>query len=122
MYRILKDQLRVAKRSLLNIKKNNAEEARKALDLKRKMDAAKAKNKEHSIAGQIQDIVDKDGSNAFKFIGSQRFLSPQLKAIIKHLLTSDKNKHNKYCPCCRQYEEGAEPSAEQMGEFLEFIR
>ena len=63
-----------------------------------------------------------EGKSAFKFVGSQRHLTPKLKAIISHLLNTDKTKHNKYCPCCRNYQEGAEPSTEQMGEFLEFIR
>jgi hypothetical protein len=49
-------------------------------------------------------------------------LTPKLKAIIAHLLSTDQRKHNRYCPCCRTYEEGQEPSVEQMGEFLEFIR
>ena len=86
------------------------------------MQAAKEKKDENSIADQIKEVVMEEGSSAFKFIGSQRHLTPKLKAIIKHLLTSDERKHNKYCPCCRNYEEGNDPSAEQMGEFLEFIR
>ena len=63
-----------------------------------------------------------EGSNAFKFVGSQRDLNPKLKAIIKHLLSKDEKKHHKFCPCCRTYEEGPEPSVSQMGDFLEFIR
>jgi len=57
-----------------------------------------------------------------KFIGSQKYLTPKLKGIIANLLTTDKQKHNRFCPCCKNYEEGDEPSTEQMGEFLEFIR
>lgn len=30
------------------------------------------------------------------------------KKIASYLLTSDIRKHNKYCPCCKQYEEGME--------------
>lgn len=104
------------------IKKNNDAEARKAADLKRKMQAAKEKKDEHSIADHIKEVVMDEGKSAFKFVGSQRHLTPKLKAIISHLLNTDKTKHNKYCPCCRNYQEGAEPSTEQMGEFLEFIR
>ena len=49
MYRILKDQLRSAKKQLLIIKKNNHEEHLKALDLKRHIESAKQKKDEHSI-------------------------------------------------------------------------
>ena len=122
IYRILKDQLRIAKKQLLVIKKNNAAEAAKALELKRKMQIAAAKKDENSIAGQIKEVVNDEGKSAFKFIGSQRHLTPKLKAIISHLLNTDKSKHNKYCPCCRNYQEGDDPTADQMGEFLEFIR
>ena len=45
-----------------------------------------------------------------------------MRVIIKSLLSTDKRKHYKYCPCCRYYEPGVEPTANQMGEFLEFIR
>jgi hypothetical protein len=49
MYRILKDQLRGAKKQLLIIKKNNHAETLKALDLKRKIESAKQNKDEHSI-------------------------------------------------------------------------
>lgn len=122
IYRILKDQLRNAKKQLLIIKKNNASEAKKAMELKKKIEAANAKKDEHSIADHIKEVVMEEGSSAFKFVGSQRHLTPKLKAIIEHLLNTDKRKHNRYCPCCRNYEEGPEPTVDQMGEFLEFIR
>ena len=67
-------------------------------------------------------MVEDEGTSGFKFIGSQRHLTPKLKAIIASLLSTDKRKHNRYCPCCRNYEEGEEPNSTQMGEFLEFIR
>jgi len=67
-------------------------------------------------------VINEEGKNAFKFVGSQRHLTPKLKAIIAQLLSTDNRKHNKYCPCCRNYEEGDDPNVEQMGEFLEFIR
>ena len=114
--------MRKAKKELLFIKKNNAAEQKKALDLKKRIEAAKDKVNEHSIHDKIKEVIDDEGSAAFKFIGSQRALAPKLKAIIKHLLVSDSRKHNKYCPCCRNYEEGDDPSEQQMGEFLEFIR
>ena len=111
VYRILKDQLRIAKKQLLVIKKNRFAEEHKALDLKRKIDATNQKNDEHSIADHIKEIIMDEGSSAFKFVGSQRHLTPKLKAIIQHLLTTDNKKHNKYCPCCRNYQEGVEPTA-----------
>ena len=131
VYRILKDQLRVAKRRLLFLKRQNAVESRKAYVLAKKMDKQAAINATQSVADRKRDgsIADKvreyereDGHRGFEFVGSKKGMSTKLKAIVKHLLTSDNRKHNKYCPCCRRYEEGDDPTAEQMGEFLDFIR
>ncbi len=41
---------------------------------------------------------------------------------MNHLLTTDTRKHNRYCPCCKNYEEGNDLTPMQMGEFLEYIR
>ena len=60
----------MAKKSLLVIKKNNAAETKKALDLKKKIEAAKEKRDEHSIHDGIKDVIAEEGTNAFKFIGS----------------------------------------------------
>ena len=90
--------------------------------MKKRIEASKETNDKHSITDKIIEVIAEDGSSSFKFIGSQRALPPKLKAIIKHLLCSDERKHNKYCPCCRNYEEGDDPSETQMGEFLEFMR
>ena len=55
------------------------------------MEEAKNKNKdkEVSISGKIREVIDEEGSTAFRFIGSQRTLSKKMKAIIKHLLSTD---------------------------------
>mmetsp|Transcript_140 Transcript_140/g.266 ORF Transcript_140/g.266 Transcript_140/m.266 type:complete len:87 (+) Transcript_140:1278-1538(+) len=86
------------------------------------MEQAKGKKDEHSITDQIKEVVQDEGSSAFKYIGSQRYLTPKLKVIIANLLSTDKRKHSRYCPCCRNYQDGEEPTLDQMGEFLEFIR
>ena len=66
-------------------------------------------------------MVDEEGSGVFRFIGSQRTLTPALKAIVKNLLKDHKQNY-RYCPCCKQYDKACEPSDTQMGDFLEFIR
>ena len=38
--------------------------------LKRKMEAAKAKDAEDSIAQKVKSVPQEDGSNTFKFAGS----------------------------------------------------
>jgi len=82
--------VRIHKKQLLQIKKNNALEHKQAMELKRKIDAANQKQDHHSsIAGCIKDVVAEEGTNAFKFIGSQRKLTPKLKGIIAHLLNTD---------------------------------
>ena len=70
IYRILKDQLRIAKKSLLTIKKNAAAEQKRAMDLKKKIDESAQKKVEGSIASKIKEVFDEEGSAAFKFIGS----------------------------------------------------
>lgn len=49
-------------------------------------------------------------------------LHPALKNIISKLLNTDTKRHYRYCPCCKMYEKGKNPSADQMGEFLEYLR
>ena len=84
---------------------------------------AKERGKEkENIAGKIKEVLNEEGTGAFQYLGSQRDVSTKMRGIINHLLNSDKRKHYKYCPCCRYYDEGQNPSADQMGEFLEFIR
>lgn len=83
---------------------------------------ANEKKDENSIADKIKEVVHSEGNTSFKYIGPKNNLTPKMKAIIATLLSTDKRKHNRYCPCCRVYEEGEEPTTEQMGEFLEFMR
>lgn len=49
-------------------------------------------------------------------------VDPSLRRIVNHLISTDVRKHNRYCPCCKNYDEGADLSLNQMGEFLEYIR
>jgi len=37
-------------------------------------------------------------------------------------LLADVRKHNKYCPQCKNYEEGNELNLQQMADFLEYVR
>lgn len=62
IYRILKDQLRIHKKQLLNIKKQKAADQRRALDFQRRMEKASAKKDTNSIANQIKEIINEDGS------------------------------------------------------------
>lgn len=78
--------------------------------------------KRQSIADRVKEYERDDGHRGFEFVGSKKGLGPKMKAIVKHLLNTDNRRHNKYCPCCRRYEEGDDPTPEQMGEFLDFIR
>jgi hypothetical protein len=40
------------------------------------------------------------------FLDDKAEMDPSLRRITKFLLTTDVRKHNRYCPCCRKYEEG----------------
>jgi hypothetical protein len=61
------------------------------------------------------------GENSFK-IDEKVELDPGFKRVANYLLSTDVRRHNRYCPCCKQYEEGKQLSAIQMSEFLEYIR
>lgn len=54
--------------------------------------------------------------------GDDECQDPSFKKVANYLLNSDVRKHNRYCPCCRTYEEGDSLSLKQMQEFLEYIR
>jgi hypothetical protein len=43
-------------------------------------------------------------------ITDEKSLDPGFRRIAKHLLNTDVRKHNKYCPCCKQYDQDNELS------------
>ena len=49
-------------------------------------------------------------------------LDPGLKRIAQYLLLVDVRKHNKYCPACKNYEEGLDLTPQNMQDFLEYVR
>lgn len=49
-------------------------------------------------------------------------MDPGFKKVANYLLHTDVRKHNRYCPCCKSYDEGEELSLKQMTEFLNYIR
>ena len=83
----------------------------KPMAAKAKVDEAKArgKNDPNSLHDKVREVVDEEGSGMFRFIGSQRTLTPALKSIIKNLLRDHKQNY-RYCPCCKQYDKACEPS------------
>ena len=71
VYRVLKDQLRKAKKDLLATKKNRDTRLKKALDLKKNMKDAVERDEKGSIADNVIMDVDENGKPIMKFIGSQ---------------------------------------------------
>lgn len=47
---------------------------------------------------------------------------PGFRRVATHLLNSDVRRHSRFCPCCKEYDVGNEPTSMQMGEFLEYIK
>lgn len=45
-----------------------------------------------------------------------------MRRVVEHLIHSDARQHNRYCPCCRRYEQSKDFTPRQMGEFLEYVR
>ena len=124
VYQILKDNLRKAKKQLLEIKNNRVEERNNTTKFQRDLEAAKVRGRSDpdSLHDKVREVVNEEGTGVFRFIGSQRSLPPALKSIIKGLLSTENRRFYRYCPCCKAYDVAGEPSDTQMGEFLEFIR
>jgi hypothetical protein len=61
VYRILKEELRRAKKDLLGIKKNKEIKKRHAIELKKKIAEANAKEGKDSIKGQVIELINLEG-------------------------------------------------------------
>jgi len=74
--------------------------------LKLQIEAAKDKTKKSlDLSGKV--VLSDDGNLK---IDSSANLDPSLNRIVNHLISTDVRKHNRYCPCCKNYEEGADLS------------
>ena len=91
------------------MKKQREMRRQSALELQRRI------NNAHDRATKSKNSTIVDGQVA-------KDEDPGFKKIANYLLHSDVRKHNRYCPCCRQYEEGNTLSITQMSEFLEYIK
>lgn len=121
IYHILKEQLRKAKGELLELKKNRDKDLKRAIAFKKQLRDID-KDPKGSLAYALEpELSDLNIVQQLKYAGPEN-ISPQLKAVIEKLLSEDAKKHYRYCPCCHNYEKGREPSAQQMGEFLEYVR
>lgn len=58
-----------------------------------------------NLSGKVQ--LGEDGNLK---LDSTTDLDPSLNRIVNHLISTDVRKHNKYCPCCKNYDEGADLS------------
>ena len=68
-------------------------------------------------------LVEKKQSGEVTFkLDKKVEMDPSMRRIVNFLLKTDIRKHNRYCPCCKKYEEGEDLNADQMGEFLEYIK
>lgn len=88
----------------------------------KKIEFASLKAKQNSNAAvKLIENQNEKGETVMALDSAKKY-DPGFKKVADYLLTSDVRKHNRYCPCCRQYEQGKEPSLSQMSEFLEYIR
>ena len=103
------------------MKKERDKDMKRALEFKKDIKSAVQIGDKNSIAFALEPDVNSQGKEKFKYVGPDN-LHPALKSIIKRLLSTDTNRHYRYCPCCKNYEKGQDPNADQMGEFLEYLR
>ena len=74
--------------------------------MKLQIEAAKDKTKKSlDLSGKV--VLSDDGNLK---IDSSANLDPSLNRIVNHLISTDVRKHNRYCPCCKNYDEGADLS------------
>ncbi len=103
------------------MKKERDKEMKRALEFKKDIKSAVQNGDKNSIAFALEPDIDSQGKGKLKYNGPDN-LHPALKSIIKRLLSTDTKRHYRYCPCCKGYEKGQDPNADQMGEFLEYLR
>lgn len=110
IYRVLKDQLKRARSDLVELKKAKDREKQQGLQIKKSMSQQTSKVK---IVQKKDDKMEVAGG-VIADAGFQK--------VANHLLQSDVRRHSRYCPCCREYDTGNEPTPYQMGEFIEYIK
>lgn len=50
-------------------------------------------------------------------------MEPSFQKVARYLVRTDQKRHNRYCPCCKNYDDkDGEATPMQMAEFLEYIR
>lgn len=124
IYRVLKDQLRGAKKELIQAKKDRTKEEKLRAETKRKILAAKERaKKDDNLLSSVKLGKREDGEQVFTLADNEvtSNMNPELKKIINGILHTESRKHYRFCPCCRKYEDD-ELSREQMGEFIEYVR
>ena len=108
VYKILKDQLRIHQKKLIEMK-----EAEKG-----------QKEKKHKSPVKERQQVDwKEFSKhikPFEWYGPQRDLSPEIKRIVKNLVCQEHQ--YMYCPCCKDYSEKEYDPIDTINKFMSFIR
>jgi hypothetical protein len=102
IYHILKDQLRIAQKNLLEMKKKRFKDFQKAVAFNREMKSAAIINQKLKLSRRI--ATNPDNVDAYHSI------NPELRKVIMSLVTSDVKQHSKWCPCCHTYQKGEDPT------------
>lgn len=117
IYRILKDQLRRAKSDLIIIKKSKQVRRDSALELRKRIQEA------HERADKLKNVKIRERQN---LKGENKLtvddVDLSFKKVANYLLRTNIRKHNRYCPCCREYEESSNLNVDQMREYLDYIK
>ena len=116
IYRVLKDQLRRAKGDLLEMKRDKESHRLAAIAVKKRIDAAQERASQRDQKLNLKtkvkqrDHPNQDGIPIYDLDKTVK-LAPELQNIVKHLLHTEVRAHNRYCPCCKNYDEGNDLSA-----------
>ena len=113
LYKILKNQLRVHQKHLIELKEKKKEEA----ELRR---LQKKPKRQFSELTPVDLTKFARHIKHFELYGVQRDLSPELKRIVRNL--SCKEHKFMYCPCCKTYEDMDFDPVENIKKFMAYIK
>ena len=107
------------------MKKEKEQRRQAAYEIRKKMTAAKEKallkTQQPTMVNKVIETKETDGEVKLKLTNDDEAIdkvlaqtAPGFKKIVRYLLKTDVNKHSRYCPCCRNYEDGGEIDAYGM--------
>lgn len=68
------------------------------------MATMRAKQQQNNLLNAVTTKTNAKGETEYA-LAKETSVDPQFRQIANYLLRTDVRQHNKYCPCCRQYDD-----------------